>query len=136
MAQARPYRNHETQVAASGPVLIVDDDSQLRRMIRWLLEDEGLSVETAATGEEAIAQARLHPPALVILDLNLPVRTGEAVAEELRSVHGAALPIVVISSDGKIAQRARRLGASHWLSKPFEIDDLVVAIRQALYGAA
>lgn len=43
---------------------------------------------------------------------------------------------MVISSDGKIAQRARRLGASHWLSKPFEIDDLVVAIRQALYGAA
>ena len=115
-----------------GPILIVDDDAQLQRTMQWLLEDEGLKVETASNGEEALAMAREHRPALVILDLNLPALDGEGVMAGLRAVHGTTIPVIVVSSDGLIDQRAREMGASSWLSKPFEIDELVAAVWGAL----
>ncbi len=116
----------------AGPILVVDDDAQLQRTIQWLLEDEGLTVETASNGEEALARAESLHPALVILDLNLPALDGEGVAHGLRATQGGGVRILVISSDSRIQQRAQKVGAIKWLSKPFEIDDLVAAVWQAL----
>lgn len=132
MTEGQLAGNPGRAVTNIGPVLIVDDDAQLQRTMQWLLEDEGLKVETASNGEEALAMVREHRPALVILDLNLPTLDGEGVMEGLRVIHGTTIPVIVVSSDGLIDQRARGMGASSWLSKPFEIDELVAAVWGAL----
>jgi DNA-binding response OmpR family regulator len=129
--QEGPKAGEEAPTAA-GPVLVVEDDYEIRRMIRWLLEDEGLTVETAGDGEEALHQVMDHRPALVVLDLNLPIVDGEEVAAAVRAAYGDSVPIVVVSSDTNRSARARRVGAVEALRKPFEIEDLVEAVWEGL----
>lgn len=57
---------------------------------------------------------------------------GDEVASELRASHGPALPIVIVTADGHAAQKARRIGAQGFLSKPFDVEDLISCVRQYL----
>jgi DNA-binding response OmpR family regulator len=115
--------------AAPAPVLVVDDDAELRQSLRWTLEDEGLVVETAADGGEAVAHASRRPPALVVLDYGLPDGSGEAVAARLRARCGEALPILVVTADGNAPAKAARAGAFAYLHKPFDLEQLVALVR-------
>ena len=110
----------EDTPSVEGPVLVVEDDYEVQRMIRWLLEDEGLTVETAGDGEEALRQVMDRKPALVVLDLNVPILNGEDVAAVVRAAYGDTVPIVVVSSDSNRSERARTVGAVEVLRKPFE----------------
>src|SRR5579871_617001 len=92
-------------------VLVVDDDPTVRQTIAWALEDEGFTVETAADGQQAVARATARRPALMVLDLSLPVLQGHEVAASVRAVHGSGLPIVVVTADGNAASKAERVGA-------------------------
>lgn len=116
------------------PILVVDDDAQIRRTVRWALEDEGLPVVTAADGRQALDRAAAQPPALVVLDMGLPRLDGDGVAGGLHALYDGRVPIVVITADGSAAEKARRVGAVSYLAKPFEIDDLIAAVRHALAG--
>jgi len=116
----------------TSPILVVDDDIDLRKMIQWVLEDEGFEVETAANGLDAVDQAMQQRPALVILDLGLPLLVGEGVAAELHAQYGTTIPLVLITADEHAEEKSRQVGASTFLRKPFEIDDLVNAVQQAL----
>ena len=129
--------SESTDVAAgqTGPVLVVDDDAVVRRMICSALEEEGLPVVAADNGRLAIERASRHPPALVVLDMSLPLLGGDAVAAELRARFGERLPILVITADRRPAEKARALGAYAYLSKPFDLDDLIATVRRALQGA-
>lgn len=118
--------------APGGHVLVVDDDPRVRQTIRWALEDEGLAVETAADGRRALERASARRPALVVLDLTLPILDGYDVANGLRSFYGSGVPILAITADGDAEQKARRAGAYGYLSKPFELDDLMAAVRRGL----
>ena len=89
---------------ASEPILVVDDDSHVLQMLQWVLEDVGFEVQTAADGTEALTRARLHRPALVILDLGLPLLDGSQVATELHTLYGAAVPIVLITADKLVSR--------------------------------
>jgi CheY-like chemotaxis protein len=84
-------------VSPAPVVLVVDDDPHVRASLRWALEDEGLAVETAADGREAVERAAARPPTLVLLDLTLPVLDSYAAARALRAGHGAGLPILAIT---------------------------------------
>jgi len=117
---------------ASKPILVVDDDSQVLQMLQWVLEDVGFEVQTAADGAEALTRAKLHRPALVILDLGLPLLDGSQVATELYALYGAAVPIVLITADRHAASKGSQIGASAFLRKPFEITDLVQTVLQTL----
>ena len=114
------------------PILVVDDDPRMRHVIRSTLEEEGLAVETAADGPQALAQATRIRPRLVILDMGLPLLDGAGLAGELRAIYGDSLPFVVISADGHVVEKARRVGARAYLAKPFELDELAAAVRQVL----
>src|ERR1700730_4827508 len=116
----------------SEPILVVDDDSHVLQMLQWVLEDVGFEVQTAADGAEALMQARRHRPALVILDLGLPLLEGSQVATDLHTLYGAEVPIVLITADGHAASKGSQIGASAFLRKPFEITDLVQTVLQAL----
>ncbi|GAC1348057.1 MAG: response regulator [Ktedonobacteraceae bacterium] len=124
--------NVTTQRTITGPILVVDDDQNLRQTIQWVLEDEGHMVETAADGQEAVEQAAQQQPALVILDMGLPILNGAEVAAELRSLYGTAVPIMLITADGHVREKREQVGAYTALRKPFEIDDLVQAVQQVL----
>ena len=114
------------------PILVVDDDPEIRQMIQWALEDEGWTVQTAADGRQALEQATRSRPSLVVLDMGLPLVDGTGVASGLRAAYGAAIPIVVVTADGRAAEKADRVGARAHLAKPFEIEALCDVVRTAL----
>ena len=114
------------------PVLVVDDDPQVRQFIREVLEDEGLAVETAADGRQALDLIAQRPPALVVLDITLPVLGGVDLADRLRAALGNGLPILVITADGNATQKAEQVRAYAHLRKPFAMDDLLAAVRRGL----
>jgi two-component system response regulator MprA len=117
---------------ADAPVLVVEDDRRTRETIRWVLEDAGFVVETAADGRRALERATSARPAVIVLDMMLPIQDGAAVADGLRAAYGEPPPILLLTADGRPQQKARRLGAYAYLSKPFEVDDLIAAVRRGL----
>jgi len=113
-------------------VLIVEDDTDLRQTIQWTLEDEGLVVDTAGDGREALERATLRKPSLVVLDMGLPILDGNGVAAGLRAAYGESVTILTMTADGHAAEKATRVGAIGYLSKPFDLDMLIAAVWRAL----
>ena len=113
-------------------VLVVEDDELLRQTIRWALEEEGVEVEIAADVKEAVDSVALRRPRLVLLDMGLPLVDGDGVASAIRAQYGTAVPVVVLTADGRAAEKAERVGAVAYLHKPFELDDLIKTVQAAL----
>ncbi len=113
-------------------ILVVDDDPDILFTIQWALEDEGYQVRTAADGREAIQRGIESRPALLVLDMGLPIVAGDGVAARLREAYGSELPILLITADGHAADKARRVGAVAYLSKPFDVDTLVETVRRSV----
>jgi CheY-like chemotaxis protein len=106
-------------------VLVVDDDPDILESICEILEGEGYRVARARHGLEALDRMAEERPAVILLDLMMPVMDGVSFAMQLRSL-GAdwAAPIVIISADGNL-QRAVSVGAKAYLAKPFDIEVLL-----------
>ncbi len=113
------------------PILVVDDDHQLCQTIRWMLEEEGFAVQTAADGREAVALLTAQRPALVLLDKGLPLMNGDAVAEQVRAHYALTVPIILMTADGQATEMSQRIGAVSHLRKPFDFDDLISQVQQA-----
>lgn len=113
-------------------VLLVEDDPDLRELMQAGLEQAGLAVTAAADGEQALAWARRHRPAVVVLDLRLPGMAGEEVAGRLRALPGAAPPVLVVTAVADPRERTERAGGLLYLRKPFRLDELVTAVRAVL----
>lgn len=113
-------------------ILLVEDEATLRETLRWALEDEGLSVVEAVDGLDAVERASAEEPSLVVLDMGLPGLDGYGVAQALRSRYGAALPILVVTADGRAMEKAQRCGAYAYLHKPFDIQRFVTQVLQGL----
>jgi DNA-binding response OmpR family regulator len=113
-------------------ILVVDDDPQVRRAIQWALEDEGFVVKTAEDGPEALAIALDHPPALVVLDVTLPILDGFEVARVLAASETEPPRILAVTGDGQAPLKAARLGAYAYVRKPFDVVDLVAEVRRGL----
>ena len=109
-------------------VLVVDDDPDILEAICDILEAEGYEVARARHGEEALARVEDRRPAVILLDLMMPVMDGVAFAQALRLRPAVRdVPIVVISADGN-PQRAASVGASGYLAKPFDIEALLAQV--------
>ncbi|HEY3355400.1 MAG TPA: response regulator [Polyangia bacterium] len=106
------------------PILVVDDDPDLRGLLELILQQEGYRVIAAGDGAEALARAAATPPALIFLDMRMPVMDGWEFARELRARYGRSTPIVVVTAAEDAAARARDIDADAWLGKPFEIADV------------
>ena len=108
-------------------ILVVDDEANIRMMVRTTLESEGYTVREAANGLAALESLRDAPADLMILDLNMPELDGMAVLQELQSLAPADRPrVVVLTAYGSVpsAVKAIRLGASDFIEKPASPDDL------------
>jgi two-component system KDP operon response regulator KdpE len=115
------------------PILVVDDEPPIRRLLRTSLAAEGFEVLEADTAEKALALIASGRPEIAILDLGLPDLDGLDVIRRVRA-GGSKLPIIVLSSRGEERGKveALDLGADDYVTKPFGIAELVARIRTAL----
>jgi DNA-binding response OmpR family regulator len=118
--------------AMAGPILIVEDDPSIRQLLRDALEQEGFEVVSASDGEEAIALAERRRPLAVILDMGLPLVEGPEVAERIRDKYGDLVPFVIVTASRRIEEAASRIRAACYLTKPFDVTDLVKAVRASI----
>ena len=121
------------------PILVVDDDAKIVRLVRTYLERDGFSVVTAADGPAALDAIERHRPALVVLDLMLPEMDGRAVIRAVRRDDEAgATPIIILSARGSTIDRIAGLedGADDYLPKPFSPAELVLRVKSILRRAA
>jgi len=112
-------------VAASRPVLVIDDDDSIRELVQMALRDEGYDVLTAQHGSAALSLLGHESPGLILLDMRMPVMDGWEFARVYRERPGPHVPIVVITAAHEVAERAAQVSADDYLAKPFDIDDLV-----------
>jgi DNA-binding response OmpR family regulator len=129
----------QTAAPSDRPILVVDDDAKIVRLVRTYLEREGYRVVTAADGPGALDAIETHQPALVVLDLMLPELDGRAVIRAVRRDEEAgATPIIILSARGTTIDRIAGLedGADDYLPKPFSPAELVVRVKAILRRAA
>jgi two-component system, OmpR family, KDP operon response regulator KdpE len=117
-------------------VLIVDDEPQIRRVLRPSLIVSGYEVQEAATGGEALAQVSTSMPDLIILDLGLPDADGKEVLRKLRLMT-TKTPIIILSARERETEKiaALDLGADDYVEKPFAMGELLARMRAALRHA-
>lgn len=115
-------------------ILLVDDEPSVLRYIKTLLEIEDYSVETASSGEEALQRMQRRPaPSLIVLDVLMPGMDGLQTLESCKKIHPQQKVVMMscVSDTGKVVE-AIKLGASDYLTKPFQLPQLQGAIRRAL----
>ena len=114
-------------------ILVVDDETEIRRSVRMILEYEGHDVQEASSGPEALALVQREAPDLVFLDIKMPGMDGLEVLQKMREVN-EALPIVIISGHATVstAVEATKLGAFDFIEKPLSSERVLVTIRNAL----
>ena len=120
------------ETAALKPsALIIDDELQIRRLLRVCLEAKGYKISEAATGQEGITQAAQYPPDVVILDLGLPDMEGVTVLKRLRE--WTNVPVVVLSVRDREEDKIAALdnGADDYVTKPFNSGELLARLRVA-----
>jgi two-component system KDP operon response regulator KdpE len=117
-------------------VVVIEDDPQIRRLLRTVLPMEGFEVFEAETGERGLVEAATRKPDIVILDLGLPDTDGVEVVRRLRE--WSAVPIVVLSARTREQDKIAALdaGADDYLTKPFGAGELMARLRVALRHAA
>ena len=120
---------------AARPVLVIDDEAQIRKVVRSNFADAGTRVIEAATGEQGIASAAAELPSLIILDLGLPDIPGIEVCKEIRK--WSDTPILVLSARHSDLEKAELLnaGADDYVTKPFSTIELRARIKALLRRA-
>jgi DNA-binding response OmpR family regulator len=120
------------RASAAPSILIVDDESTIRDVLRRYLEREGFDVMDAADGQAALAAVESHLPDLVVLDLMLPGMDGLTLAERLREL--GPLPIMMLTAKGETADRIQglELGADDYIVKPFSPREVVLRVKAVL----
>jgi two-component system chemotaxis response regulator CheY len=114
-------------------ILTVDDSRTMRNMLRMTLEESGYRVLEAADGLLGLDVLRAETPDVIVTDINMPNMDGFGFIEAVRAQgRFAAVPILVLTteSDRALKDRARRAGATGWITKPFEQNRLVETVRR------
>ena len=117
---------------SAGKILVVDDDPQIRRVMKATLVAHGYEVVEARTGEIALEAISQEPPNLVLLDMNLPGISGLETCQTIRA--GSDIPVVILSVRNSEKDKVAALdaGADDYVTKPFGIEELLARIRAAL----
>ncbi len=111
-------------------ILVVDDSEPNRMLLREILLPMGLNVTEACQGDEAVNLVAQDPPALIFMDIAMPVMDGLMATEKLRAL-GFCMPVVIVTAfqEEDFATRAKMAGASAYLSKPIEMNAIETTLR-------
>ena len=121
-------RRQQAEVAT---VLVVEDHADLREMLATLLEGEGFHVETARNGAEALVCMKQTRPSVILLDLMMPVMSGDEFRQrQLQDPNYADVPVICMTAAHDGLQRAERLQATRYFQKPVDFDRLIHAVHQ------
>lgn len=123
----RPSRNRT--------ILAADDSASMRQMVKYTLEDAGYTVVQAADGIDALEYARQADADLVLTDVNMPRMDGITLVRELRSLSNYKFtPMLMLTTESgsEARQRGKRAGATGWIVKPFDPEQLLKTIERVL----
>jgi CheY-like chemotaxis protein len=109
-------------------VLVIEDDTSNRDLLEEFLRSEGCEVRTTGNGADALKLLETWTPSLILLDLRLPLMSGEEFAQRYRAESGPHAPIVVLSAAMDSEEGAERIGAVGRLEKPFDLDELLALV--------
>jgi CheY-like chemotaxis protein len=111
-------------------ILVVEDHADLRDMLAVLLETEGFTVQTAANGAEALKRLDEARPSVILLDLMMPVMTGDEFREhQLADPRYRDVPVICMTAAHDGRDRAARLGADEYFQKPVDFERLLLSVR-------
>lgn len=113
-------------------ILIVEDDANIRELLHLYLEQEGYHIESAQNGAEGLRVFRRVHPDLVLLDLMMPVMDGTQMIRELRTF--SKTPVIVLTAKGEVLDKVTllELGADDYITKPFEMREVIARVRAVL----
>lgn len=115
-------------------VLVVDDDTGIRELLKFRLPKSGFAVEASANGRECLDVLRTEPlPDVVLLDVRMPDMDGLDVLETIRAEFGTALPVVLLTGTEPRADTVAT-AATEYVTKPFTMDEVTACIRSVLGG--
>jgi two-component system, OmpR family, KDP operon response regulator KdpE len=117
---------------SKGNILVVDDETQITRVLKTTLSAKGYSIRTASDGVQALQEMRNWPPELIITDLRMPNMDGLQLCRKVRAQ--SRIPIIVLSVKGEetIKVEALDAGADDYITKPFSVNELLARVRAAL----
>lgn len=116
-------------------LLVIDDDKAINELIKINLELQGYEVTQAFNGTDGFAKAKQEEPALIILDVMMPEVDGYTVAQRIRQADGISeTPIIMLTALSELNDKVNgfNIGVDDYLTKPFEIDELIVRVRALL----
>jgi len=116
-------------------ILTVDDSASIRQMVKLTLTTAGYQVVEAGNGAEGLSAAQASPVNMIVTDLNMPVMDGFAFIRAMRKLPAyKGVPIIFLTteSDGGMKQQAKEAGATGWITKPFQQDQLLAVIKKVL----
>ena len=116
----------------SSYVLVIDDEVQIRRLLKIILESNDYQVQEAASAKEGFILAANHPPDLLLLDLGLPDEDGHSVLKKLREWYINPVIIISVLSDEENIVKALDGGANDYIAKPFRTGELLARIRSVI----
>ena len=117
---------------SAGRILVIDDEPQIRRIMRTALTGAGYEVDDAKTGEEGLAKVREFRPDLVLLDINMPGMGGLAACRAIRTASNVAIIMLTVRNSEADKVEALDAGADDFVAKPFSTPELLARIRAAL----
>jgi two-component system KDP operon response regulator KdpE len=117
---------------SAGRILVVDDEPQIRRIMRMTLTGAGYEIDDAKTAEEALRKVREFRPDLVLLDINMPGMSGLSACREIRGDTNIAVIMLTVRNSEQDKVEALDAGADDFVTKPFSTPELLARIRAAL----
>src|SRR5258708_7312666 len=117
----------------SGTILVADDDADIREILRDTLNSLGARIVTAVDGQDCLDRVEADVPDVVLLDIEMPVKSGLQVLQDLRR-RGSEMTIIMITAYGTIerAVQAMKQGAYDFITKPFDLDHITLVVEKAL----
>ena len=116
-------------------ILVVDDSQSLRNLVKLILEEEGFRILLAENGKEALDKMASEEIQLLVTDLHMPVMDGMALVKNVRGLKEYKyMPILILTTEtnSQIKIKAKDLGATGWITKPFDNEKLIKVIKRVL----
>jgi len=113
------------------PILVIDDEPEILSTVATILEFEGYEVEQAANGAQGLESLERITPSLVLLDMRMPILNGWDFMRIVKE-RGMKLPVVVMTAAQDARRWAQEVGASGYIAKPFDVDDLLTTVASLL----